>query len=624
VIAHTVYSKKTIADIKRLNPTLLDYLNTNNVFIDVSASGSLMEIMLGPLFGVHPDNTSKKRIKHDLTSLLMTHTRLSNKVSSLCEDAKQRLPFDGSFPPFQLRTRRIQRIIEEVEYSAKTTVFVCAVEHRAYWEHLLVGGMTDNWLTSIGRFYLLRREDKTEALRTALCWHNKMLSTMKATFISGISTLMMDSSVKPPHNNKESPTLRQHLHKGGFITIISSNETNKWIGISADIEPAKHYVNTQIRDLCTAAYDDGTAPVATDTPTKSSRPPRASYRTNDSEDRTPLFEQQSKSWADITRAEGDDDTKFTSSTIAKRFPRVVKFKSKIRFDDGDDDSKEEETTKCSAIDTATAATSITIEDLHAMETRIEARIRGHESKLETKMKDDIGTAISDLSSNNQESFQHTITTQIAKHNAQILVTMKSMERMMQAMQQLSHPTAHTKPRKITQKDESDDSEDPLSQEEHSDDADDNDEEDDGDEIADEDDDEYQDEEEEDEYIKALSDLSTQPTKSHWDDESLNPAEEDQEEMDCHNNTSTKRSAPSRKESSPAPKRAQGGRGRGSGPGRGPGPKKSQPSGPKAKPAKKKTLKKTSKQTRSSTRINLVNRFEPLASSSSCSPSGSVN
>jgi hypothetical protein len=270
------------------------------------------------------------------------------------------------------------------------------------------------------------------------------------------------------------------------------------------------------------------------------------------------------------------------------------------------------------------ATSITIADLHAMETRIEARIRGHESKLETKMKDDIGTAISDLSSNNQESFQHTITTQIAKHNAQILVTMKSMERMMQAMQQLSHPTAHTKPRKITQKDESDDSEDPLSQEENSDDADDNDEEDDGDEIADEDDDEYQDEEEEDEYIKALSDLSTQPTKSHWDDESLNPAEEDQEDMECHNNTSTKRSAPSRKESSPAPKRAQGGGGRGSGPGRGLGPKKSQPSGPKAKPAKKKTLKKTSKQTRSSTRINLVNRFEPLASSSSCSPSGSVN
>ena len=110
VLAHTVYSKKPIADLKRLNPALLDYLNTNNVFIDVSASGSLMEIMLGPLLGVHPYNTSKKRIKTDLMSLLMAHTRLDNKVSSLCETAKQRLPFEGSFPPFQLRTRRIQPV----------------------------------------------------------------------------------------------------------------------------------------------------------------------------------------------------------------------------------------------------------------------------------------------------------------------------------------------------------------------------------------------------------------------------------------------------------------------------------------------------------------------------------
>ena len=364
VLAHNVYSTKSIADIKRLNPNLLDFLNTNNIFIDVSASGSLMEIMLGPILGVHPDNTSKQRIKTDLTSLLLTHTRLDNKVQSLRDDAKHRLPFEGTFPPFQLRTRRIQRIIDDTEYSAKTTVFVCAIEHRAYWEHLLVGGMSDNWLTSIGRFYLLRREDKSEALRSALCWHNKMLSTMKATFITGISSLLMDSSVKPPHNNNESPTLRQHLLKGGFITIISSNEKNKWIGISADIEPAKHYVNTHIRDLCTAAYDDGTAPIATDATSKSSRPPRAAYRPSKTEDRTPLFEQQSKSWADITKAESDDDTsKFTSSTIAKRFPRVVKFKSKIRFDDNEDDSKEEDATKCSAIDTATAATSITIDDL---------------------------------------------------------------------------------------------------------------------------------------------------------------------------------------------------------------------------------------------------------------------
>jgi hypothetical protein len=297
-----------------------------------------------------------------------------------------------------------------------------------------------------------------------------MLSSMKATFITGISTLRMDSSIKPPHDNVESPTLRQHLHKGGFITIVSSNEKDKWIGISADLEPAKHYVNTQIRDLCTAAYDDGTSPIATDTPTKSSRPPR-NRRSSDSEDRSPLFEQQSKSWADITRADDDDTSKFTSSTIAKRFPRVVKFKSKIRFDDGDDDSKEEENTKCSAIDTATAATSITIDDLHAMESRIEAKIRCQESKIENKMKDEIGTAISDLSSNNQESFQHTITTQIAKHNAQILITMKSMERMMKAMQTLTSSTVTTNAKIITQKDDTDDQDESTSQEDDNNDED---------------------------------------------------------------------------------------------------------------------------------------------------------
>jgi hypothetical protein len=98
---------------------------------------------------------------------------------------------------------------------------------------------------------------------------------------------------------------------------------------------------------------------------------------------------------------------------------VVKFPSKLCFN-LDDKDKDEESTKFSVLDTATAAATITLDDLPTMEARIKVKLRSQESKIKNQLKDEISTALSDLSSTSQESFQNTITTQLTKHNAQIL------------------------------------------------------------------------------------------------------------------------------------------------------------------------------------------------------------
>jgi hypothetical protein len=62
IVAHTVYSIKELDDIKRKNPSLLDYLDKANVFLELSINGSLTEILLGPLFGgIHQQEAPRIR-----------------------------------------------------------------------------------------------------------------------------------------------------------------------------------------------------------------------------------------------------------------------------------------------------------------------------------------------------------------------------------------------------------------------------------------------------------------------------------------------------------------------------------------------------------------------------------
>ena len=65
--AHPVSSERTLDEIKRRSPELIEYLQLHKIFLDLSATGSLTEVVLGPWFGVHPDFTSKHRLKIDLT-----------------------------------------------------------------------------------------------------------------------------------------------------------------------------------------------------------------------------------------------------------------------------------------------------------------------------------------------------------------------------------------------------------------------------------------------------------------------------------------------------------------------------------------------------------------------------
>jgi hypothetical protein len=436
VVSHTVYSSKTIDAIKRTSPALLDLLRTNKVFLDLSVTGSLFDVVLGPIFGIHPDHTSKKQLHTDIEKLFRVHHQWNDDLKKLMTEAKDNLPFGDDFlPPFQLRTRRIRREIDGDEFSAKTTVFLCASEHRALYEYLLVDGMSEGWFTPVGRFYLLLREDKSAALKSAICYHNRMLSSMKAVVVTGISNYAMDCGVRPPHSAEERPTLREHIVKGGFISLISTHEPEKWIGITTDVEAAKRFVNTSVRDLCAEIYDDGTAPVAT-TPVRLPRPARTdrSARTVTSRhshaSRTALLEKQGNSWADIARnPDNETHTLHSESNIARRPPRNQSFKSRVSFDIEVINLTDDQP-KSTAPDAETAITAITQDYLDDMESRLTARFQ-----------DELGSRLSDLSSphdiqSRQDALQSTISLQISQQNEQIQLTMNNMHAMMCAMQQL--------------------------------------------------------------------------------------------------------------------------------------------------------------------------------------------
>ena len=174
-------------------------------------------------------------------------------------------------------------------------MFICAQEHRDFWEEILVAGMDDGYLAPLGRFNLLQREDQSPALAAVISWHNSTLNSMKAIIIRGIKETRMDAGIRSPYELDERPTLRDKLHQGGFITVISTNENEKWIGIAKDAKTATRYVNMDLKDLCAAAYSDGTAPSAA-APERKIRNRRSNR--ND-QPKTALFERQTKSWADI-------------------------------------------------------------------------------------------------------------------------------------------------------------------------------------------------------------------------------------------------------------------------------------------------------------------------------------
>jgi hypothetical protein len=449
-VAHKMFSSKSLDEIKRDNPGLIDFLNSNNVYLDVSATGSLTEVLLGPFFGIHPDNTSKKRLEKDLYKIISVHQNWDLDMTALHEGAKMALDFDTPIPAFQLRTRRIKRKINDVEYSAKAVVFICAVEHRQFWEELLVSASAEGWLNSIGRFYLLQRDDKSDNLRTAISWHNSTIEKLKAVVITGIDSTVMDAGILPPHDNKVRPSLREKLHSGGgFVTIVSTHEKNKWFGITTNPTEARQYVNTILKDICEEAYHDDTKPVASD-PVRV--PKKMTIKMINSEDRSRILDTQCKSWAELTRVHNaDEGTLHTESNIPRRPPRTVQFISKVRFGKrSQNDAQTDTQTNASAADSThadstTNFTTITQDDLTAMEKRINDRNDLNKKESEDTLSSAI-SALSALSESatdasqakflmNLDSRWNKQEKQIQAHNAIMQTTMSSMQDMMNAMKQ---------------------------------------------------------------------------------------------------------------------------------------------------------------------------------------------
>jgi hypothetical protein len=557
-VAHPVHSEKTLDQIKRHNHDFLAYLKHHNIFIDVSASGSMSEVVLGPWFGVHPDYTSKISLKKDLIKLVALHNPWTKPMSEAFHRAKSNLAFEF-MPEFQLRTRRIRREINDIEYSAKTTVFICAEEHRDFWELVLVDGIADGWLLPLGRFYLLQKQDHTPELAAGICWHNKMLNSMKAIVIRGVSQSRMDDCIKPPHKMDERPTLREKLHAGGFITIISSNEKDKWIGIAENADIAADHINLHMNPLCATLFTDGTLPTA-------NRDPKPSYHPRSrgtADEKSVLFDKQSKSWADIAGKDADGtSTTHTESNIARRTPAAAQFKSRIVFDIQEvvirtkpEDKPEDEQTK---ITTNDSMTLLTQDDLKTLKDEICAQF-----------KDEISSAISSMStaSTSNDAFQSDIQKQITQQNKEMHDTMHAMKTMMMSMQRFVETALPRKQRSNSDGSDSTSFKDVTQFEETP--------------------------------LPQSSDTTEEPpiTQEHEDTD-------DRMDADGYFTQPSKRRAPTSKGASPAAKRtinsperrAAGRNGDGGRGGRGPPPRRS-------------------------VRQNLANQFEPLATSNAPSSNG---
>jgi hypothetical protein len=185
-----------------------------------------------------------------------------------------------------------------------------------------------------------------------------------------------------------------------------------------------------LKDLCAAAYSDGTVPSAAP-PEKRVRNGRryTAGRTSIPDDKTALFERQTKSWADIAAYDIDATSAIhTESNIARR-PRKPNFVSKIRFDITEVvvTTKPDEETKMSTTDTMTA---LTHDDLKTLKDELSAQF-----KLE------IGSAVSEMSGNStqqtsNDAFQANINEQMRVQNKVMTETMTTMKEMMMSMKEL--------------------------------------------------------------------------------------------------------------------------------------------------------------------------------------------
>jgi hypothetical protein len=93
-VAHKVFSTLSLDAIKRGNLDLLDYLNTNNVYLDLLATGSINKVLLGPLFGIHLEDTHKKQLEKDISKLLSVHQTWDTALTNLHNEAKLAHPFE--------------------------------------------------------------------------------------------------------------------------------------------------------------------------------------------------------------------------------------------------------------------------------------------------------------------------------------------------------------------------------------------------------------------------------------------------------------------------------------------------------------------------------------------------
>jgi hypothetical protein len=175
-----------------------------------------------------------------------------------------------------------------------------------------------------------------------------------------------------------------------------------------------------MKDLCAAAYSDGTLPVASDPKQKECTPGRHQLHYDEkSSAKSTLFDKQSKSWADVAGLEVDTASNtHTESNSARQHPRDVQFRSKVTF--------HEVETKLSANN---GLTVLTRDNLTSMKDEICAQF-----------KDELSSAISEMSINSDyktanKAFRLDMNKQIQAHNQEMKDTMHAMKTMMVSIQQ---------------------------------------------------------------------------------------------------------------------------------------------------------------------------------------------
>jgi hypothetical protein len=237
---------------------LMDHLQSNNMYLDESFSGSNNEELIGYFLGFQADKVHLAGFADDLRELLTTMP-FQDGETKIGLDAHAKLPWDqDKAPPFQVRVRNITRKDGGAEYSSKAVGIIVAEEHSAFYKTILTRAFGEKLLPGLGRWYNCVPNDRL--FYRAIKWNNDQIDKTAVLPILGISRIAMLQPLKAARAGKEKESIVSSIrseicNSGYFATIHSTKFTHtegRWMLIVADkakVQDATKYINSMMQSI---------------------------------------------------------------------------------------------------------------------------------------------------------------------------------------------------------------------------------------------------------------------------------------------------------------------------------------------------------------------------------------